>query len=307
MMLNCVSDCMSFSPLPCQYWVSQGNKWCDFCKIFISNNPTSIRNHELGQRHKDSVAKRLVTMRQEKASKEKEQKEAARALEQIETKAKRSYEKDISAFKDARVSNANAFVAQEDDQGTVNAEEDFLLKMNFTKRGPAGTLDVGVILRQHPESLLDWEYDSSSGYYCHKTNGCFYDPNSGFYYTDALGRWVTREEAFAAAQTSSKAAPKKPIFKKPSAGSESRSVSENKGGTQSQNGAAATGLVVSAPLNPTRTVKGAPSSLTLNKRKRQDGKPKILSEEEKAAIKAREAARKRVEEREKPLLGLYRQ
>lgn len=38
-------------------------------------------------------------------------------------KAKRSYEKDISAFKDARVSNANAFVAQEDDQGTVNAEE----------------------------------------------------------------------------------------------------------------------------------------------------------------------------------------
>ncbi|XP_058191366.1 zinc finger protein ZOP1 [Rhododendron vialii] len=259
-----------------EYWVSQGNKWCDFCKIFISNNPTSIRNHELGQRHKDSVAKRLVTMRQEKAAKEKEQKEAARALEQIETKAKRSYEKDISAFKDARVSNANAFVAQEDDQGTVNAEE-------------------------------DWEYDSSSGYYCHKTNGCFYDPNSGFYYTDALGRWVTREEAFAAAQTSSNAAPKKPIFKKPSVGSESRSVSENKGGTQSQNVAAATGLVVSAPLNPTRTVKGAPSSLTLNKRKRQDGKPKILSEEEKAAIKAREAARKRVEEREKPLLGLYRQ
>lgn len=88
MMLNCVyllSDCMPFSPLPCQYWVSQGNKWCDFCKIFISNNPTSIRNHELGQRHKDSVAKRLVTMRQEKAAKEKEQKEAARALEQIET------------------------------------------------------------------------------------------------------------------------------------------------------------------------------------------------------------------------------
>lgn len=118
---------------------------------------------------------------------------------------------------------------------------------------------------------------------------------------------MTREEAFAAAQTSSNAAPKKPIFKKPSAGSESRSVLENKGGTQSQNRAAATGLVVSAPLNPTRTVKGAPSSLTLNKRKRQDGKPKILSEEEKAAIKAREAARKRVEEREKPLLGLYRQ
>ena len=32
-----------------QYWVSQGNKWCDFYKIFISNNPSSIRNHELGK------------------------------------------------------------------------------------------------------------------------------------------------------------------------------------------------------------------------------------------------------------------
>lgn len=67
-----------------QYWVSQGNKWCDFCKIYISNNPSSIRNHELGQRHKDNVAKRLAAMRKENAAKEKEQKETVRALEQIE-------------------------------------------------------------------------------------------------------------------------------------------------------------------------------------------------------------------------------
>lgn len=67
-----------------QFWVSQGNKWCDFCKIYISNNPASIRNHELGTRHKDNVAKKLNTMRQDKVAKEKEQKEAARVLEQIE-------------------------------------------------------------------------------------------------------------------------------------------------------------------------------------------------------------------------------
>lgn len=67
-----------------QYWVSQGNKWCDFCKIFISSNPISIRNHELGQRHKDAVAKKITTMRQDKAAKDKEVKEAARSLEQIE-------------------------------------------------------------------------------------------------------------------------------------------------------------------------------------------------------------------------------
>lgn len=69
---------------PLQYWVSQGNKWCDFCKIFISSNPISIKNHELGQRHKEAVAKKITTMRQDKAAKDKEVKEAARSLEQIE-------------------------------------------------------------------------------------------------------------------------------------------------------------------------------------------------------------------------------
>ena len=71
-------------PFALQYWVSQGNKWCDTCKIYISNNPASIRNHEIGQRHKDSVAKRLNTMREDKAKKDKELKQAAKVLEQIE-------------------------------------------------------------------------------------------------------------------------------------------------------------------------------------------------------------------------------
>jgi len=67
-----------------QYWVSQGNKWCDVCKIYISNNPSSIRNHELGTRHKENVTKRLATMRKENAAKDKEHKETANALVQIE-------------------------------------------------------------------------------------------------------------------------------------------------------------------------------------------------------------------------------
>ncbi|KAL2923979.1 Zinc finger protein ZOP1 [Bienertia sinuspersici] len=80
-----------------EYWVSQGNKWCDFCKIFISNNPATIRNHEMGQRHKDFVAQRLADMRKDKAAKEKQEKEAARTFQQIEAKAIRSYQKDVAS------------------------------------------------------------------------------------------------------------------------------------------------------------------------------------------------------------------
>lgn len=67
-----------------QYWVSQGNKWCDFCKIFISNNPSSIRNHEMGTRHKEAVGKRLDDVRKKNVEKEKADKAALKALEQIE-------------------------------------------------------------------------------------------------------------------------------------------------------------------------------------------------------------------------------
>ncbi|XP_030941347.1 zinc finger protein ZOP1 [Quercus robur] len=248
-----------------EYWVSQGNKWCDFCKIFISNNPSSIRNHELGQRHKDSVSKRLDSMRKEGAAKEKEKKEAARALEQIEAKAKRSYQKDIAKLQEVRDSHAQALNDQDE----------------------------------------EWEYDSTSGYYYNKSNGFYNDPNSGFYYSDAVGKWVTQEEAYATPQFSSNSKHKGPTLKRPLSASEAALVTENKDAAKVQSGPAP-GPVVSASLNPMRSVKGAPSSVAIGKRKRQDEKPKVISKEEAAALKAREAAKKRVEEREKPLLGLYR-
>ncbi|KHG15809.1 WW domain-binding 4 [Gossypium arboreum] len=245
-----------------EYWVSQGNKWCDFCKIFISNNPSSIRNHELGQRHKENVAKRLTTMRKESAAKEKEQKDAARALEQIEAKAKRSYQKDVASF-EARDSSDQAL-----------------------------------------DSQVDWDYDSSSGYYYNQNNELYFDPKSGFYYSDAIGRWVTQEEAYSKVQASSNTKSRDPILKKPFPTSETGPVADSKSVAKSQN-KTAPGPVISATLNPMRSVKGASSSLAV-KRKRQDEKPKAVSKEEAAALKAREAAKKRVEEREKPLLGLYK-
>jgi WW domain-binding protein 4 len=50
--------------------------------------------------------------------------------------------------------------------------------------------------------------------------------------------------------------------------------------------------------------KGVASSLDVKKRK-LEGKPGTVSKEEAAALAAREAAKKRVLDREKSLLGLY--
>lgn len=109
---------------------------------------------------------------------------------------------------------------------------------------------------------------------------------------------MTQDEAYAAVKTSSDKDTKVPLVKKPVLSSEA-----------GPSVAKPPGRVVSATLNPKRNVKGAASSVEIgnnNKRKRIDDKPKkAVSAEEKAALRAREAARKRVENREKSLLGLY--
>ncbi|CAM8945061.1 unnamed protein product [Rhodiola kirilowii] len=243
-----------------EYWVSQGNKWCDFCKIFISNNPSSIRNHELGTRHKEAVDKRLDDVRKKNVAKEKDEKTTHKAFEQIEAKAKSSYQKDVATFQKARESNLQAF------EGSGN----------------------------------EWDYDSSTGYHYNRSNGFYYDPNSGFYYCDALGKWVTRKEALASPHFSS--ASTAPSNKSQTANADDSSSNLKSG--------PAPGRVVSAPLNPLRNVKGKQSSIAVAKRKREEEKPKAkqkpVNAEEAAALKAREAAKKRVQDREAPLLGLYR-
>lgn len=217
----------------------------------------------MGQRHKDFVAQRLAEMRKDKAAKDKQEKEDARTLQQIEAKAVRSYQKDIAS--------------QETKQSQAPA--DFL----------AGN--------------TAWEYDSTSGYYHDQHTGIQYDPKSGFYYSEDLGKWVTQEEAFTAAKNSAGSKRKVPLHK-PSAASTSGQPTEKKDRSNLPSGQAP-GPVVSGSVNPTRSVKGAQSSLAVGKRKRPNEKPKAVTAEEAAALKAREAARKRVEEREKNLLGLY--
>lgn len=118
----------------------------------------------------------------------------------------------------------------------------------------------------------------------------------------STGKWVTHDEAYASPHFASNAGRNVPSAKKGMTTSQSKSV-ENK--VNKHDNGPLPGPVVRASLNPMRNAKAAPSSLSVGKRKRPNERSKVISEEEKEALKAREAARKRVEQREKPLLGLY--
>ncbi|MCI23469.1 WW domain-binding protein, partial [Trifolium medium] len=112
-------------------------------------------------------------------------------------------------------------------------------------------------------------------------------------------KWVTHDEAYASPHFASNAGRNVPSGKKGSITSQSKSVDTK----PNKHDLALPGQVLR--VNPMRQAKAAASSLAVGKRKRPNEKPKVVSEEEKQALKAREAARKRVEQREKPMLGLY--
>ncbi|CAJ1967707.1 unnamed protein product [Sphenostylis stenocarpa] len=278
----------------CNYWVSQGNKWCDFCKIYISNNPSSIRNHELGQRHKDNVAKRLAAMRKENIAKEKEQKETARAIEQIEAKAQRSYQKDKAKFEEARESH-------EFDARAWKKIWEWIKSWSvvFSAASRVVTIEGQICFQKHLAGFLHETNNIKNGSLTAVQAITIINQMD---FTMTQSKWVTKDEAYASPHFTSNGGHDGSTVKKSLSTSQLKS-DENKS-NKFQNGSSP-GPVVTTSLNPKRNAKAAPSSLAVGKRKRPDEKSKVISEEEKAALKAREAARKRVQEREKPLLGLY--
>ena len=42
-----------------EYWKSNAKKYCDYCKVWISDNKASINIHESGKNHKDNVKAKL--------------------------------------------------------------------------------------------------------------------------------------------------------------------------------------------------------------------------------------------------------
>lgn len=298
-----------------EYWVSQGNKWCDQCKIFIANNPLSIRTHEQGQRHKDNVTKRLAAIRKENAAKEKEKEQAIKALAQIEAKAKQSYQKDLAAIRETKITPA-------EDQ--YNISKSTLGLDRKTRNSSSYSLAAEHRPGSASESkAAEWEHDESSGYYFNADTKYYYDPNSGLYYSDIIGKWVTQEVAFKSSQVSTTDTGSKNLNLSNEDGvgtkqtassniSAPRTATSKVNINSTQNSVATKsesrpppGPVLPASKVPRSSSKGVPSSLQVAKRKREE-KTGHVSSEEAAAVAAREAAKKRMEEREKPLLGLYK-
>eukprot|EP00898_Chlorokybus_atmophyticus_P009094 jgi/Chlat1/9186/Chrsp97S09286 len=83
-----------------EYWVSQGNKWCDVCRVWISNNAASVRIHEGGKMHKEKLAKKLDDMHKRQSQDKKANEKAASVMGDIEAKARKQYAEDLKAMRE---------------------------------------------------------------------------------------------------------------------------------------------------------------------------------------------------------------
>eukprot|EP00088_Acartia_fossae_P006860 TRINITY_DN1316_c0_g1_i1.p1 TRINITY_DN1316_c0_g1~~TRINITY_DN1316_c0_g1_i1.p1 ORF type:complete len:328 (-),score=83.42 TRINITY_DN1316_c0_g1_i1:157-1140(-) len=76
-----------------EFWKSQENWFCKYCKCWVNDNPISRQIHENGQRHKRSVEEKLSEIRKKQVTDAKQTKDEAHWLKKMEEAALKDYKK----------------------------------------------------------------------------------------------------------------------------------------------------------------------------------------------------------------------
>jgi len=84
-----------------EYWKSQENWFCKYCKCWVADNPVSRQIHENGVRHKQNVEEKLSEIRRKQIQDTKNAKDESHWLKKMEEAALRDYKKkDIKENRD---------------------------------------------------------------------------------------------------------------------------------------------------------------------------------------------------------------
>jgi len=84
-----------------EYWKSQENHFCKYCKCWVNDNPISRQIHDNGKRHKEAVEDKLSDMRKKQQADAKNTKDEQHWLKKMEEAALKDYKKkDIGSNRD---------------------------------------------------------------------------------------------------------------------------------------------------------------------------------------------------------------
>jgi len=91
------------------YWVSQKRRFCEDCKCWIADHPTSIVSHEGGTKHFANAQRRLAEMRRRGAANSAAKRQEEEWVKQMEEAAMKDYrEKDLGGGADIQARRVNA-------------------------------------------------------------------------------------------------------------------------------------------------------------------------------------------------------
>nr|ACO15359.1 WW domain-binding protein 4 [Caligus clemensi] len=91
-----------------EYWKSQAKKFCEYCKVWITDNKASVGFHEGGKKHQMAVQNRLKEIRRKGLEDSRNSRSEAAMLQQMEEDAINSYRnKDLGANADITASILN--------------------------------------------------------------------------------------------------------------------------------------------------------------------------------------------------------
>ncbi len=106
-----------------EFWKSIPKYYCEYCNIYITDNPSNRRQHEQGNRHKANVQTFMKHQRKDKLEQEKQENRLNKELQRIEKEAQKAFQKDRSSS--ALTSNHSTLPQQQQQAPQIDEQELF--------------------------------------------------------------------------------------------------------------------------------------------------------------------------------------
>ncbi|KAL6769253.1 hypothetical protein ACKKBG_A18085 [Auxenochlorella protothecoides x Auxenochlorella symbiontica] len=105
-----------------EFWVSQANHWCEYCKVWLKDTAQSRAVHEKGIKHQENVAKRLSAMRRKAVDEKAAAVQTAKTMKAIEEEAAAQFARDRAEAAAHRAASLGEWVLNHETGQHYNAQ-----------------------------------------------------------------------------------------------------------------------------------------------------------------------------------------
>ena len=147
-------------------WRSNKMYWCEFCKVWMQDKLTIRTKHDQSDKHKDNVQRKIREGQRKGEREERELAQAKRELERAEREAQRKFR---------------------EDQGLLSKRE--MAQKKLETAANAEVKKAAELAYRVQQTGVSWQYDPGSGYYFSPELGYYFDSATQTYYGGDPPAW----------------------------------------------------------------------------------------------------------------------